>query len=116
MKTKPLLIILIIVAGIAKESLAQNRTIDSLQTILKTAIEDTNKVNILNTLAWELKSNSPDTSIILSTQALKLAEKIKWQLGIGEAHNNLGWFNFLRGDYGHALEHYSQSLATFDAL
>src|SRR3990172_7417903 len=66
--------------------------VDSLLTLLKTAKEDTNKVNTLNALAWELKYNNPDTAIVLSTQALKLAKKQDWQNGIGQSYHQLGVF------------------------
>src|ERR1700678_3178923 len=66
--------------------------IDSLEAVLKIAKEDTNKVNTLNNLAGRLRDINPDTSIILSSQALQLAEKIKWQFGIANAELSLGTF------------------------
>src|SRR5580658_4151928 len=57
----------------------QNHVIDSLQQVLKTEKEDTNKVNTLYELAWKLSENNPDTAIILDKQGLQLAEKIQWK-------------------------------------
>jgi two-component system sensor histidine kinase UhpB len=94
----------------------QNSKVDSLLQLLKTAKEDTAKVNTLNALADELQYSIPDTSILLSTQALKRAEKIKWQLGIGKSHRNLGSWYRCKGDYVLSLEHYSKALEICDQL
>ena len=90
--------------------------IDSLLPVLKAAKEDSSKVNTLNAIAWEMKSMKPDTSIILSTEALQLAEKIKWELGVGRSHRNLGVFFNFKGDNIHALAHYAKALETCDEL
>ena len=59
-------------------SFSQTPKIDSLKSAYKIAV-DTNKVVILNKLAWELMMRNPDTALTLSTQALQLAEKQNWQ-------------------------------------
>lgn len=91
------LISLLFLCGVLFNSVqAQNQQkIDSLLNVLKTAKEDTNKVNRLNAIGWELMNINPDTSILLSTQALQLAEKNQWKKGIANSYNQLGWFNFL---------------------
>ncbi len=96
---------------------AQNQQkIDSLLNVLKTAKEDTGKVNQLNMLGWELMNSNPDTSTLLSTQALQLAEKKQWKKGIANSYNQLGWFNFLKGEYSFALENYNKAIALWDQL
>jgi hypothetical protein len=57
--------------------LGQNKQVDSLLKVLKTAKEDTGKVNTLNALANTLQYSNPDSSILLSIHALQLAENIK---------------------------------------
>ena len=94
----------------------QENKVDSLLSRLKKDKEDTNKVNHLNALAWEYKYNNPDTAILLGNQALALAEKIKFEIGIGKANHNLGTVNYLKGDYAKALEHYFKALATWEKL
>ena len=89
---------------------------DSLSALLKLNIEDTNKVNTLNALAWEMKYIKPDTSVLLSTLALQLAEKINWQLGIGKSHHRLGTFYQLKGDYARSIEEYTKTIALCDEL
>src|SRR5437588_481656 len=90
--------------------------IDSLKKVLLTAKEDTNKVNVLNGLAWELKNSNLDTGIIISTQALGIAEKIKFEIGIGKTNHQLGIFYKNTGDYVKALECNFKALALWDKL
>ena len=81
-------------------SAAQNNTIDSLQAILKTAGQDTNKVNILNTLSYVLLYSNTDTTIYYATLAKNLSEKLNYSRGtasaylrLGQAYNNLGSYD-----------------------
>jgi adenylate cyclase len=81
-------------------SSAQSNRIDSLLTILKTSGEDTNKVNILNTLSYELLYSNTDTTIYFANLAKNLAEKLNYRRGVasaylrlGQAYNNLGSYD-----------------------
>jgi adenylate cyclase len=78
-------------------SSAQSKKIDSLQAILKTAGEDTNRVNALNLLSYELLYSNTDTTIHLANQAKDLAEKLDYSKGaagaclrLGQVYNSLG--------------------------
>src|SRR3989304_6610550 len=51
--------------------------VDSLLTLLKTAKEDTNKVNTLLSLADIYSYQNPDSAILFATQANEIAENIK---------------------------------------
>ena len=93
----------------------QNKT-DSLLSLLKKDKEDTNKILHLNALAWELKSNNPDTSILLSNQALTLAEKHTWKKGIANSFGQLGVYNYHKGDYPDALDYYFKALKLREEL
>ncbi|MBC7864781.1 MAG: tetratricopeptide repeat protein [Bacteroidia bacterium] len=97
-------------------SFSQNRKIDSLLTLLKTDKEDTNKVNHLNNLGWQLKHNNPDTAIILSNQALTIAEKCSWKKGMANALSNLGVYNYLKAEYPKALDYYFKALSMVEKL
>jgi two-component system sensor histidine kinase UhpB len=84
---------------------AQNQQIvDSLTNLLATAKEDTNKVNYLNQLAWELMLSNPDTSIIIGRQSLLLSEKIDWKKGKASSLGRLGVYYWQKGDYSRAQE------------
>jgi len=55
----------------------QNNTIDSLQKVLKTQKEDTNKVNTLNELCNELRFiNDFKNSLQCAEEAISLAENL----------------------------------------
>lgn len=89
-----------IMFALLRISAAQNNTVDSLQAILKTASQDTNKVNILNALSYELLYNNTDTTIYYATLAKDLSEKLNYSNGaasaylrLGQAYNNLGSYD-----------------------
>ncbi|OFY62779.1 MAG: hypothetical protein A3H98_09925 [Bacteroidetes bacterium RIFCSPLOWO2_02_FULL_36_8] len=84
--------------------------VDSLRSELTKNLADTTRINLLNSLGWELKYSNPDTSIILFNQALALSEKIKWKRGIANSLRSIGVFNFLKSDYNQALKYYFSSL------
>ena len=90
---------------------AQNNTIDSLEAILKTAGQDTNKVNILNTLSYELLYSNTDTTIFLATQAKNLAEKLNYSKGIASAYLRLGQAYNNLGSYEQSQAYLSKALA-----
>ncbi len=115
MKTKfyYILSIFSIIVFFINDADAEKTKIDSLKAVLKTAKDDTNKVNILIVLADEFPT---DTSIMIVTQALQLAEKIKWQLGIGKSQLLLGVLSSPKNDNALSLEHYSKALAIWEQL
>ena len=88
----------------------QNKKIDSIITLLKEDKEDTNKVNHLNDLAYELRHSTPDTTILLGQQAIALAHAIpfanksaKWA-GEENGYGNIAVGYRLKGDYLKAKE------------
>ena len=95
---------------------AQQSKIDSLQSLLKKDKEDTNKVNHLGAIAWEYKFKAPDSSIKYGTLSLKLSQKVKWQVGIGNSYHYLGEFNWRQGNSSLSLANYKQALAIWDSL
>ena len=90
-------ILFILMLALKLNAAGQSNTIDSLRAALSSAGEDTNKVNILNTLSYELLYSQTDTTILLANKAKDLAEKLNYSKGIasaylrlGQAYNNLG--------------------------
>jgi tetratricopeptide (TPR) repeat protein len=57
--------------------LAQTKVLDSLQNALTTAKEDTNKVNVLCSLAQEFYQKEPQKSLEFAEQALQLAQRLR---------------------------------------
>ncbi|MBW8051464.1 MAG: hypothetical protein FVQ77_14220, partial [Cytophagales bacterium] len=109
---------------------------DSLKQALNTAKEDTTRIKLLNALGWELMYQNPDTSILLSNQALEIlsskfqvtSSKFKgenlgldvWDLKLGAllvtSHNNLGVYYDLKGDYPRSLSHHFKALEIGEAI
>ncbi len=90
---------------------AQNHELDSLNLLLKTALDDTNKVNILNKISWEvMNSGDYKKTIEITNKALSLAEKIKFKKGIANAYNNLGNVYSDKGDLQEAVNYYDKAL------
>ncbi|MBC7861951.1 MAG: tetratricopeptide repeat protein [Bacteroidia bacterium] len=89
---------------------SQSKTADSLLGRLKNAKEDSNKVNLLNDLGWEIKEHNPDSAILLSKNAIAIAKKIQWNKGTGDAYNNLGAYSYLKAEYADALSWHTAAL------
>lgn len=91
-------------------SLAQQTKIDSLKNLLHKSKEDTNKVNRLNHIGWELMYKNLDSSIILGNQELSLAQKLKWKKGIASSLSTLGTYYYLKSDFLKAIDYYLKAL------
>jgi adenylate cyclase len=84
--------------------------IDSLQTISKTAKQDTIKANILYELSKIYSGNNPDKAMDYAKQALELSEKLGYKKEIGNAYNSMGVMSRNKGDYPLALEFLNKAL------
>lgn len=111
--------ILSLLVSLQHISEAQSNTTDSLQMILKTASEDTNKVNILNALSYELLYSNIDTTIYYATLAKDLSEKLNYSRGtasaylrLGQAYNNLGNYDQSQLNLSKALAFSTDKLTT----
>ncbi len=79
--------------------------------------QDTNRVNILTTLASDYEDLSEyDKSISFSNQALKLATALKHTLGIQACYNNLGNCYIDKGDLKTALDFHLKALKIREEL
>ncbi len=95
---------IILISGI--ESYSSNNKIDSLKTAVKTAKEDSSKVNILNDLSWELINTGDYAKAdAKANEALRLSEKINFKKGLSLSLNNIGIIYWYQGDYPKALEY-----------
>lgn len=90
---------------------SQNRTIDSLVTILKTAKQDTNCVHTLNELSWKyIKTGDFSLADSVAKKSETLAKKLDFKKGQAQALNNLGVIYRDQGKYPDALNYYLRSL------
>jgi tetratricopeptide (TPR) repeat protein len=90
---------------------AQNAKIDSLLSVLKTAKEDTNKVNNLNNISGQyLKISDYIQGKKYCDYALSLARKINYEKGEANAHYNIGIMYLHQDKYPEALQAFNASL------
>jgi len=88
---------------------AQNRTIDSLELLLKTAKEDTIKAKLLDDLGWEYNSVDIKKAEKYGQQLLELSQKIKYKKGEGTANANLGAAAYTQSKYSDAINYFTLS-------
>ncbi len=92
-------------------SFSQNTKTDSLLQVLKTAKQDTNKVNILNELSHQFYLiGDYGTEMDYSVVALTLAQHIKYKKGVANSLNSIGSAYDDQGNYADALKNYFASL------
>ncbi|HEX7415425.1 MAG TPA: tetratricopeptide repeat protein, partial [Bacteroidia bacterium] len=116
---KKIIILLIVIASIAKQSLAQNK-IDSLLALIKTDKQDTNRVIHLNKLSWQYISIiSFDSALFFANQALVIANSLPNGVGRGWAsssYNAIGVVYFQQGNFPKALDYYLKALKIDEEL
>ena len=106
-----LILVLCFSSGGMNFSHAQNSKIDSVQNLIKTDKEDTNKVMHLNELCANYNSvGSLDTSIYYGQSGLELAKKIGFKKGMILCHSTLGNAFYHKGNYPEALKNNFASL------
>ncbi|MES2762829.1 MAG: tetratricopeptide repeat protein [Bacteroidota bacterium] len=113
-----ILILYFVLTTLCALSHAQNsnesfaRIIDSLETKLKTAKNDTNKVIILNDLAHKyLETGIYDKALVLFNSSITLSKKMGYKKGLSVAYNNLGVLYDYRADYIKSIDYYNMALA-----
>jgi serine phosphatase RsbU (regulator of sigma subunit) len=87
-----------------------------MKTVLANAKPDTGKVRSYFELAYLLENSNPDSSLILSQQALILARKISWSEGIICAMYDVGLYHDLKGEVSTALIYEDSALALCSTL
>ena len=83
---------------------AQSQKKDSLRQLLETAPKDSNRVNLLLKIADVYYFSKPDTSLILTKEALNLSRDLKYSIGELSSLNLAGECLRLLGDYPGALK------------
>lgn len=98
-------------------SFSQNETIDSLLTVLKTAKEDTMRVNTLNNLSFQFSLAADfNYQLTYAMEALMLAKRLNWKKGQATALNNIGGAFEDKGDFAEALKNYLSSLKIWEEI
>ncbi len=105
-------------------SFSQNRITDSLLTLLKNDKNDTNKIIHLNSLGWDFLYENPDTSTVLSNQALDVFIQLPYSIRNGkrgkhflaQTYGNLAVYQTILGNYTVALDFYLKALKLDEEL
>ncbi len=79
-----------------------DKTLD-IQTQLKQASDDRERVDILNQKSWELRNYNPIQARNLAQMAHKLAAPLEYVMGMAESLKNLGVSKCLLGEFQSAL-------------
>ncbi|MCU0447657.1 MAG: tetratricopeptide repeat-containing sensor histidine kinase [Microscillaceae bacterium] len=79
-------------------------------------VRDTTHIGLLNELSWEYRNVSADTSILYAQKALRLAQKIQWDLGVGMSYKRLGVAHRNKGNYPQTIDSFLQALRVFERL
>lgn len=89
-----------VILFLSLQGISQKRNqADSVVVLLKTAEDDTNKVNLLNDLSWELINTGDYISAnIRAVEALELSEKINFSKGLLQSLNTIGIIYWYQGD------------------
>jgi len=97
--------------GTPEKNSPPNKLTDSLLLVLKTAIDDSNKVNTLNLLSRQYSNTGNyNQAIIIGHQAQAIAQKIDYKMGQGNAYSNIGVVYWHQGEYDAALESHLNAL------
>ncbi|MBX2905677.1 MAG: tetratricopeptide repeat protein [Taibaiella sp.] len=89
--------------------------VDSLIRTLPQQKEDTNKVKIFNRLSTAYYADAVcDEAFSYSIQALKLANKLKWERGIADANAALGAAYYCKSDYPKSLTCFFNALDIYE--
>ncbi|HPD53616.1 MAG: adenylate/guanylate cyclase domain-containing protein [Bacteroidota bacterium] len=108
--------LLFIVLLLTHPLFAQDPVADSLKNALATAPADTNRVNLLFTLAKSSMATSPTEALDYSEQMLKLSEQLKFSKGVAQGYKWLGIAKFNLGNYFDAIQNYEKAQAVFDSI
>ncbi len=101
----------------ADASRAEQKTrIDSLKELLDEGKIDSARVIHLNAIACEVRNTNLDSAILVTVQALLVAEKINWSKGIAISLGNLGVYHRTKADYPKALDYFFRALKIDKAL
>lgn len=97
--------------------LAQSRGgLDSLQLLYKHTQQDTTKILLLCSIAFEYRNVNPDTCITLAQEAFEKSTHINYDKGKAWAANRIGLGYYLRGNYSIAIKHYQQAQRIFEKI
>jgi class 3 adenylate cyclase len=97
-------------------SVAQDKVLDSLRSVIEKAGNDTLKVNSLLELSRRFINVNPDAAIHFAKEALELAQRLGYKKGEGLANKNIGLVYYNKASYVEAVNYWQLSLAIYDSI
>lgn len=117
---KIIIFVLILLFIIPSENLfsyqERESKVDSLLLELQRAPDDTNQVNLLSELCYELEAFNPLEGVKYGLDGVKLAKKIGFKRGIADCYLYVGENYFTRQDFDKGLFYYNKSLKIYTQL
>jgi PAS domain S-box-containing protein len=89
---------------------AQNSSIDSLRTVLKSASGREFRFAILKQLAFEYRQSKPDSSLYFGLTAIELGNQLRFDKQLAEAYNFVGLAHSYKGELARAFDNYQSAL------
>ncbi len=89
--------------------MSPDEKIQSLEARLARASDERERIDLLNDLAYHLRSNDMERAEVLCDEALSRALRLRYRAGMAAAFRNKGIFSYNRGNYQQALNYLNQS-------
>jgi signal transduction histidine kinase/DNA-binding response OmpR family regulator len=116
-RAKIIMTLLFLFGGLTVLS-GQNKKLDSLKNLtLSSGSRATNqRIDLINSLSYELRVSYPDVVMSASQQALSLSKSNNYSIGETDAHITLGLLYWLHPEIERALDHGLKALHLSDSL
>lgn len=102
--------------GLSSVLFCQTQRADSLRQLLKSPVQDTQRVGRLTELAWEINESGTDEAAGLLQEAVGLAQRLDFKKGEAVAWNGFGVVEEIRGNLAQAEVNYKKALDIRRAL
>lgn len=109
-------LLLIILIGLVYPSYSQLSKTDSLKNSISLQKSDSNKVKLLFLLSDELKIEHSEQAKFYTLQAITLAERINYKIGIANGNINLAYLLMNKGHYALAKKSIEFSMSIYKEL
>ncbi len=83
---------------------------DSLELVLQGDIPDSTRIDVYNTLSFELKNSDPRKAVAYALDAIELSEKNGNPKEIARSQHTAGTIYYIQANYAEALKHYLEAL------
>jgi len=93
-----------------------NDRIEELEAKLISTTDIERKIDLMNTLAWQLRHSDLSRATALCESAVELADHESYQEGSADGYYQLGSLEIHLGNYNLALSHLSRALALYKTL